>query len=158
VISTGGVSVGDADHMPRLFREAGGDIHALRIALKPGKPLAIGKMGRAVYLGLPGNPVSAFVTWHVIGVRIAEKPAGITGRPRRLVVKVGFTATRRPGRCEFRPARVTRYDESGAQLVELMSPSFSARIALLAEADGLAIIPAECKLIVRGDLLEFLPL
>ena len=48
VISTGGVSVGDEDHMPRLFREAGGDIHAMRIAMKPGKPLAVGKMGEAI--------------------------------------------------------------------------------------------------------------
>jgi molybdopterin molybdotransferase len=159
VISTGGVSVGDADHMPRLFREAGGDIHALRIALKPGKPLAIGRMGHAIYLGLPGNPVSAFVTWHVIGARIAERLAGIVGATsRRLVVKAGFTTTRRPGRCEFRPVRVTGYDASGAQRVELLSPSFSARIALLAGADGLAMIPAECDRIAEGDLLEFLPL
>jgi molybdopterin molybdotransferase len=159
VISTGGVSVGDEDHMPRLFREAGGAIHAMRIAMKPGKPLALGTMGDALYLGLPGNPVSAFVTWTVIGARIAAKIAGI-GReaPRRLTVRAGFSLERRPGRCEFRPARIKGYDAQGAQVIELLSPSFSHRVALLAQADGLALLPAETERVREGDVLEFLPL
>jgi molybdopterin molybdotransferase len=158
VISTGGVSVGDEDHMPRLFREAGGDIHAMRIAMKPGKPLAVGRIGGAVYLGLPGNPVSAFVTWTVIGARIAAAQAGIADHaPRRMAARADFELTRRPGRCEFRPARITGTDADGAQRVRLCSPSFSARIALLAAADGLALLPAEEDRIRCGDVLEFLP-
>jgi molybdopterin molybdotransferase len=158
VISTGGVSVGDEDHMPRIFREAGGAIHAMRIAMKPGKPLALGTMGDALYLGLPGNPVSAFVTWTVIGARIAAKIAGIGHHaPRRLTVRAGFALERRPGRCEFRPARIEGYDAHGAQVIELLSPSFSHRVALLAQADGLALLPAETDRIREGDILEFLP-
>jgi molybdopterin molybdotransferase len=159
VVSTGGVSVGDEDHMPRLFRQAGGDIHAMRIAMKPGKPLALGRMGQAIYLGLPGNPVSAFITWMVIGARIAAARAGIADHaPRRITARALFDLDRRPGRCEFRPARVVGEDSRGAPLIELMSPSFSARIALLAAADGLALLPAEDESIRRGDLLGFLPL
>jgi molybdopterin molybdotransferase len=159
VISTGGVSVGDEDHMPRLFREAGGDIHAMRIAMKPGKPLALGTMGEALYLGLPGNPVSAFVTWHVMGARLARARAGIVGGgPARRLVRAGFDLDRRPGRCEFRPARITGHTAEGAEVVELLAPSFSHRIALLAEADGLALLPADEDRIRRGAVLDFLPL
>ncbi|MGM0585972.1 MAG: gephyrin-like molybdotransferase Glp [Pseudomonadota bacterium] len=158
VVSTGGVSVGDEDHMPRLFREAGGDIHAMRIAMKPGKPLALGRMGEAIYLGLPGNPAAAFVTWFVIGAQIARRRAGFARvAPFRIAAKAGSEVTRRAGRCEFRPARITGYDAQGAQVVELMSSSYSARIALLAAADGLALLPAEAERVRAGDLLEFLP-
>ena len=158
VISTGGVSVGDEDHMPRLFREAGGDIHAMRIAMKPGKPLALGTMGGALYLGLPGNPVSAFVTWHVMGSRLARAKAGITGsRPATRLVRAGFALDRRPGRCEFRPARITGHATDGAEIIALLAPSFSHRIALLAAADGLALLPAHADRIPKGTLLQFLP-
>ena len=159
VISTGGVSVGDEDHMPRLFREAGGDIHAMRIAMKPGKPLALGRMAEAIYLGLPGNPVSAFVTWTVLGAQVARRRAGFAETaPRRGIAMAGFDLARRPGRCEFRPARITGADAQGRPVVELLSPSFSARIALLASCDGLALLPADADRIRAGDMLEFLPL
>jgi molybdopterin molybdotransferase len=159
VISTGGVSVGDEDHMPRLLREAGGDIHAMRVAMKPGKPLAVGRIGGAVYLGLPGNPVSAFVTWRVIGARVLRRLGGfLRDAPEMRTARAGFDLTRRPGRCEFRPARIAGYDATGAQVVELLSPSFSARIALLASADGLALLPADAERIRRDDILQFMPL
>lgn len=159
VISTGGVSVGDEDHMPRLFREAGGVIHAMRIAMKPGKPLALGTMAEALYLGLPGNPVSAFVTWTVMGARIARKRAGLEDAPLRgRTVRAGFELDRRPGRCEFRPAVIEGHDPQGTEVVRLLSPSFSHRIALLARADGFALLPAYAARIASGDPLEFLPL
>ena len=158
VVSTGGVSVGDEDHMPRVFREAGGDIHAMRVAVKPGKPLAVGRMGGAIYLGLPGNPVAAFVTWMIIGEQIARKRAGIElVAPFRIVARSGSSFERRPGRCEFRPVRVIGYDSKGAQVVEFLSDSHSARIAMLAAADGLALVPGEAERIRKGDLLDFLP-
>ena len=157
VISTGGVSVGDEDHMPRVFRAAGGDIHAMKVAMKPGKPIAIGTMDQAIYVGLPGNPVSAYVTWLVIGAQILAKRAGVSARGLvKTAVKAGFSARRHPGRCEFRPARIVGYDSHGAEVVEVMSPSFSARVALLSSADGLALIPAETEQISEGDLLEFI--
>lgn len=159
VISTGGVSVGDEDHMPAVFRKAGGDIHALRVAMKPGKPLAVGRMGGAIYLGLPGNPVSAFITWLAIGEPVAKRRAGLSEtRPARTLVTAGFDVERRPGRCEFRPVRIAGYDGLGRPRVELLSPSYSARVALLAAADGLAILPAEAERIAAGDLLDFIPL
>ena len=107
VVSTGGVSVGEEDHMPRLLRAAGGEIAVLKVAMKPGKPVALGRLGGAVYIGLPGNPVSAFVTWAVLGARMAEALAGIADpTTRRQIVRAIAPLTRRPGRCEFRPVRL----------------------------------------------------
>lgn len=157
VVSTGGVSVGDEDHMPRLLREAGGDIHAMKVAMKPGKPLAIGRMGDAIYLGLPGNPVAAFTTWMVIGARIAARRAGIAdGGSSETTVRAAFALDRRPGRREYRPARIVGREPDGARMVELLDASFSARIAHLASADGLAILPAEAVRIEKGSPLRFL--
>lgn len=157
VISTGGVSVGDEDHMPRLFSEAGGDIHAMRVAMKPGKPVAIGKMKDAIYVGLPGNPVSAFVTWHIIGAQILAKRAGVAQNAiATSIVSAGFSTKRKPGRQEFRPAQIVGRDQNGIEIVEVMSPSYSARVALLSAADGLVLIPAEADHIDQGAPLEFI--
>lgn len=158
VVTTGGVSVGDEDHMPAVLRAAGGEIHVMKVAMKPGKPLVIGRLGPALYLGLPGNPVSAFVTWHVIGARIAEALAGIRDtRPRRFIVHAGFERSRLPGRCEFLPARLGNYDGRGTRSVEIVTSAVSHRMALLAGADGLLLIPSETDRIRYGDMLEFLP-
>lgn len=158
VVTTGGVSVGDEDHMPAVLRAAGGEIHVMKVAVKPGKPLVIGRIGAGLYLGLPGNPVSAFVIWHVIGARITQALAGIAeAGPPRILVRAGFERLRRPGRCEFLPARLGGYDGHGAKTVEIATSEVSHRVALLAQADGLLLIPAETERVARGDILEFLP-
>lgn len=158
VITTGGVSVGDEDHMPRLVREAGGEIHAMRIAMKPGKPVTLGQLGAAVFAGLPGNPVSAFVTWKVLAAPILERLAGI-GRPAtrdRLVMPVAEALDRKPGRLEFRPVRLVAPAEGGTRRIAWLAPSYSARVALLAGADGLAVIPPALSHVAAGDYLEVL--
>jgi len=158
VVSTGGISVGDEDHMPAVLRAAGGDIHVMKVAMKPGKPLVIGRIGTALYIGLPGNPVSAFVTWYVIGARIAEALAGFTeGAQDRVIVRAGFERSRQPGRCEFLPARLGGYDGHGTRTVEIVTSEVSHRVALLAQADGLLLIPSDADRVRRGDMLEFLP-
>lgn len=158
VITTGGVSVGDEDHMARLFAEAGGAIHVMKVAMKPGKPLTVGRLGRALWLGLPGNPVAAFVTWTVIGARLAEAMAGIgPAAPRKTLARLAAPLRHRPGRCEYRPARLLGWSAQGAQMVECLDAPGSHRIALLARAEGLVLIPAEAEAMAAGDLVEFLP-
>ncbi len=141
-----------------MLRAAGGDIHVMKVAMKPGKPLVIGRIGTALYIGLPGNPVSAFVTWYVIGARIAEALAGFTeGAQDRVIVRAGFERSRQPGRCEFLPARLGGYDGHGTRTVEIVTSEVSHRVALLAQADGLLLIPSDADRVRRGDMLEFLP-
>lgn len=158
VVTTGGVSVGDEDHLPRVVTETGGRLAVVKVAIKPGKPLTLGRVGGAVYLGLPGNPVAVHVGWSLIGARIADRLAGLV-RPEAAQTQVaaGFDLRRRPGRAELRPARVTGMDTAGRSIVSILPGSFSARIAELAAADGLVVIPAATAEVRPGAPLRFLP-
>lgn len=159
VITTGGVSVGEEDHMVEQLRSAGGWIEVMKIAMKPGKPLSIGMLNEAVYVGLPGNPVAAYTTWQILGARIAEKLSGQTD-PCRAMLKVeavkGFG--RHPGRQEFRPAKIVGVSSDGRPQVHLLDHSFSAKISLICKADGFAIIPMNCEQVMPGDALDFVQL
>ncbi len=90
IISTGGVSVGEEDHVKAALRYLG-EIHLWKIALKPGKPLAAGRIGRCAYFGLPGNPVSAYVTFQII---VEPMLAQLQGKnyqdPMKIPVIAGF--------------------------------------------------------------------
>lgn len=158
IVTTGGVSVGDEDHTTRLVQAAGGKIHAMKLAMKPGKPVTIGMLGGAVWLGLPGNPVAAFVTWIVLGAPVLRVLAGMTDPaplPRTAVLVTG--ARHKPGRCEYRPARCAGMDGSGAALVECLDGAGSHRVAQLAAADGLVLIPAAVADLDAGERVAFLP-
>lgn len=156
VVTTGGVSVSEEDHLPRVVTDAGGELAVVKVAIKPGKPLTLGRVGTAIYLGLPGNPVAAHVGWSLIGARIADRLAGLD-RPETAVtlVTADFELNRRPGRVELRPARVTGMDASGRSIVTTLPGPFSARIAELAAADGLVLIPAEMTEVRSGTTLRF---
>lgn len=158
VILTGGMSDGDEDHMPRLLRAKGAEVHVMRVAIKPGKPVSLGRIGRALYVGLPGNPVAAFVTWTCLGSPVLRALAGFaTPRPTFHRVRLDAALTRHPGRAEFRPAQLLPPGQDGLSRAVLMTPSYAARIALLARAEGLALIPAETKALPEGALIDFLP-
>lgn len=159
IVTTGGVSVGDADHMTDQLRAVGGKLEVLRIAMKPGKPLTLGTLGRAVFVGLPGNPVAAFTTWMIFGRRIAEKLAGQS--PRHLhheTVEVTESFTRKPGRQEFRPVAFVPGSSGGLRRVRMLDPSYSAKISMICRSDGFAIIPSDRNRITRGDTLELVHL
>jgi len=127
--------------------------------MKPGKPLSIGRLHGAIFLGLPGNPVAAFTTWNVIGLKVAGKMAGIVARdPLPYQVELAKGIVRRPGRQEYRPARLCDMSADGHPQVELLDRSFSAKVSLICKADGFAIIPANATELAPGDRLGFLPL
>ncbi|MEC5321676.1 molybdopterin molybdotransferase MoeA [Aurantimonas sp. A3-2-R12] len=157
VVTSGGASVGEEDHLPRALAEAGAEIHLRKVAMKPGKPLTIASIGRALVLGLPGNPVAAFVSWHVFGRPIVAGLSGAEHRPRRLMARLSEGLSRRPGRREFRPVRWVGTGLDGLPVLKPGPAEFSARVAELARADGLADIPAGIDSLAAGDLVEFLP-
>ncbi|WP_171232099.1 gephyrin-like molybdotransferase Glp [Ruegeria sp. HKCCA4812] len=157
IVTTGGVSVGDEDHMPRLFSAIGGETDVMKVAMKPGKPVMFGRRGRALYVGLPGNPVSAYVTWQIIGSQMMARRAGLCHRPQITVQAVlAEPVQRRAGRQEYRPVQIDGTSPRGLPNVRLMAPSYSGRVALLAQADGLAIIPAEIEDLPAGHSIELL--
>lgn len=158
IVTTGGVSVGEEDHVHAAMRAAGGKIEFSGVALKPGKPVSAGRVGHACWLGLPGNPVSAFVTWTLFGTHLLRCLRGTAhaGAPHRHVV-TDQPVMHRPGRCEMRPARLLGFDVSGREVVSFEPATHSARVKTLAQADGLILIPADTDTLPAGSLVEFFP-
>jgi molybdopterin molybdotransferase len=156
VVTTGGASVGEEDHSATAAVLAGGACETLRIALKPGKPAVTGRIGSAVYLGLPGNPVSALVSWLILGGAVV---AALEGRPHRRRAGCPVPAfsrfERRPGRTEFAPGRIARSDASST--VEILGRGGSARLRPLVEADGLVEIHALHAPVEAGSNVLFYP-
>lgn len=158
IIATGGVSGSDADHLPGAIRDAGGRVETLKLALKPGKPLAHGRIGAATCLCLPGNPLAALVTMLVLGRPLLARLAGMPDdgmRPLAALAGEGFE--RKPGREEYIPARIAGHDETGLPLVTRAGRAGSARLKPLSQADGLLWLPASCTRVSPGDALRFHP-
>ncbi len=159
VITTGGASVGDEDHLATALNALGANTVFHGVAIKPGKPMTLAQLHGTPVIGLPGNPVAAYVTWALLGRPLLNRLAGLSHPlpPRRLAV-AGSELHHKPGRCEFRPAQVSGLDQTGREVVDAGETTHSARLSTLEQCDGLILIPAESEYIRRGDLLEFLPL
>lgn len=159
LVTTGGVSVGDEDHMVNVIQNLGGQIKAMKLAMKPGKPLSIGQVGQALWLGLPGNPVAAFVTWHVVGQVLAQAMVGFARPgPVKTIAALAAPLQHAVGRCEYRPARLLGHDARGVMQVQCLEATGSHRLAQLPQADALVMIPAEVEALPVGALVKVLPL
>ncbi|WP_417280710.1 gephyrin-like molybdotransferase Glp [Celeribacter sp.] len=158
VITTGGISVGEEDHVKPAFMALGGEVLFSGVAIKPGKPVSVGRIGNAHWLGLPGNPVSAFVTWQVFGMALVRALTGEgTGAPTRRHVVTASEIHRKPGRCELRPSTLAGFDAHGREIVHFEDATHSARVGLLSLADGLMFLPADTECLPAGALVEFQP-
>lgn len=154
LVSTGGISVGEEDHVRAAITARGGYIDVLMAGMKPGKPAAIGRLGDTVLLALPGNPLAAFVTFLWFVRPVIEKRMGLTPfMPLALPARAAFTELRRPGYDEFIPVAVER-EADGMLTVTKSGHGGSARLAPLLLADGLARIPAHAESIGMGDPLD----
>ncbi len=112
VISSGGVSVGEADYTKTVLEKLG-KIQFWKLAIKPGKPFAFGLLPNSYFFGLPGNPVSAMVTMHQLATPLLRKIAGEDARlPLRLQAKTCEKIRKRPGRTDFQRG-IYSFDESG---------------------------------------------
>jgi molybdopterin molybdotransferase len=158
VVTTGGVSVGEEDHVAAAVVAASGQICVAGVAIKPGKPITLGKIGRAVFAGLPGNPVSAFVTWTIFVAPMLRKLSGAASAlPQLRYVAVETPLDHRLGRSEYRPAQLIGRNKHGQDVVSAGPRVHSAQLGPLIAADGLVIIPGTTETIMPGQLVEFLP-
>ncbi len=156
LMTSGGVSVGGEDHV-RDAVAAVGAIHFWRLALKPGKPTALGNVGEATFIGLPGNPVAALVTFLMVARPVLQRLGGVTVRPpQRYSVSAGFQYRKTAGRREFLRGWIT--ESPNGPCAELYKSQDSAMIASLAAAGGLIDIPADARDIAPGDPVAYLPL
>lgn len=151
VITSGGVSVGEEDHV-RAALESLGRVDLWKVNMKPGKPLVRGRVGDADFLGLPGNPVSAFVVFCLFARPFLLKRMGATPAPMRAYPVVAGFDRRKPGqRREFLRARI----EDGR--VVLFPNQSSGVLTSLAWADGLVDLDADVT-VAAGDPVRFLSL
>lgn len=155
IVSTGGVSVGEEDHVKAAVDSLGG-LDLWKLAIKPGKPFASGKVCGKQFFGLPGNPVSAFVTF-VLLVRPAL--LFMQGAARAFPVWVdlpaSFSSDRSGERQEY--IRVSlKEDLKGNTLLERFNNQSSGVGVSLSRTDGLAIVPPQ-TVVSAGDMLKFLP-
>ncbi len=151
IVSSGGVSVGEEDHVKAAL-ESIGQLQMWRIAMKPGKPMAFGQVGTVPFIGLPGNPVSSFVTFvllvrpfllHCLGVRDCA--------PAAIALRADFDYGADPQRREF--ARARRNPDGG---LDLFPSQGAALLSSVAWADGLVDVAPGAG-IVRGQMVHFLP-
>jgi molybdopterin molybdotransferase len=152
IVSSGGVSVGEEDHIrPALAAE--GQVELWQVAIKPGKPLAFGAVGHALFVGLPGNPVSSFVTFLVAVAPLLRAMQGLDpSLPGPLPLRADFDWPRPDKRREF--LRVRRNPAGGLDLFPNQS---SGVLTSAAWADGLVDNPP-AQAIARGDAVRFWPM
>ena len=151
VLTSGGVSVGEEDHIKPAV-QALGQLNLWQIAIKPGKPFAYGKIGAAHFIGLPGNPVSSFVTFLLLVRPFIRKLQGATQiAPDCIAARADFDWARADKRREFLRAR--RNLAGGLDLFENQS---SGVLTSAVWADGLVDNPAG-KTIAHGDMVQFIP-
>jgi molybdopterin molybdotransferase len=156
LVSSAGVSVGELDLVREALTRAGVALHLWRVSMRPGKPITFGTLGPRLVFGLPGNPVSAMVTFELF-----VRPAILTLAGLRHVIRPRIRARAldpipNPGhrRGYLRVALVRDGDEYGARLT---GDQGSAILRSMVEADGLAVIPGE-TVVGKGDMLEVIVL
>jgi molybdopterin molybdotransferase len=151
IVTSGGVSVGDADYVKPAV-EAEGELLMWKIAMKPGRPLAFGKIGEASFIGLPGNPVSSFVTFLIFVRPFLLKTQGLSSvEARAIAARADFVWPEPDARREF--LRVKWNAQGG---LDLYPTQDSAVLTSTAWADGLVDNPAGGA-IRSGDTVRFLP-
>ena len=151
IITSGGVSVGEEDHVRAAVQQLG-ELHFWRLAIKPGKPFAFGRVQGAHFIGLPGNPVSSYVTFLLLVRPFVLRLAGAAElAPPALTLRAAFD-WKAGERREFLRVRRT-----AAGSVELFANQGSGVLTSLHWADGLLDVPAGCD-IARGSAVRFLPL
>ena len=156
IVTSGGASRGDEDHVVRTVERLG-SLHFWQIAVKPGRPLAFGQIGDCVFVGLPGNPVAAVICF----LRFARPVLTALGggrwpEPQLFPVPADFVMKKKPGRREYLRARLVPGPD-GRPLARRIEREGSGVLSSLAEADGLVEIAEDVTRVDRGDLVDFAP-
>ena len=155
IVTAGGVSVGEEDHVKSQIEQRGA-LDLWKLAIKPGKPLAFGHVAGTPIFGLPGNPVSAFITFALVAKSwLIKRQGGHPSPVQRFPVRAAFSITRPGTREEFLRVRLTG---SGVTLRASLTGSQSSGVMTsLSEAGGLAVI-APGTTVAEGDWVEVMPL
>lgn len=156
IVTSGGVSVGDADHVKAAL-SACGSLDLWRVAIKPGKPIAIGEAAGTPFIGLPGNPVAVFVGFVFVAWPLLARLSGATAEaPVVFPATAGFHHRKKAGRREFLRVTLERRDD-GAVIARKHPGEGAASLASLAQSDGLVVLAEELEQLEEGSTVPFLP-
>lgn len=156
VICSAGMSVGDEDHVKPAVRSLGA-LDFWSVAIKPGRPIAVGRIGDIPFFGLPGNPVAMIVTFLVMVRPALLRLSGAdASAPRRFPVIADFAMARRAGKREF--LRCTLHDADGLQLrARRFERGGSGVLSSVADSEGLLEVGEDIAGIEPGQILSFIP-
>ena len=161
VISTGGVSVGEADHTKRVMAELG-EVLFWKLAMRPGRPLAIGRIGGAMLFGLPGNPVAVMVSFLAFVREALLLMGGAAPTPLPwLRARATQALRKKPGRTEYQRGIVTRATEgpwAGDWQVGVTGNQGSGVLSSMSLANGLIVLAHEQGEVAVGDWVDVMPL
>ncbi|MGR3540687.1 MAG: molybdopterin molybdotransferase MoeA [Hasllibacter sp.] len=152
LVTSGGASVGDHDLVAPTLRTLGAEIDFHKVAMRPGKPIMAGRLGRQAVLGLPGNPVSALVCARLLLVPMLARMTGLPTAEERIALPLAAPLEENGPRAHYMRARRT---PQGAQTVESQD---SGRLGLLASADLLIERPPRDPARQAGDTVRCLPI
>jgi molybdopterin molybdotransferase len=152
ILTTGGASAGDEDHISKLLVQKA-NLQTWRIALKPGRPLALALWSNTPILGLPGNPVAAMVCAHIFAYPAFSFLAGSGWRkPISYNVPAAFSKNKKPGRTEYLRARLNIDGHA-----EIFKSEGSGRISGLSWAEGLVALDHNTENVEKGNTVKYIP-
>jgi molybdopterin molybdotransferase len=155
ILTTGGASRGDEDHVVRSVA-ALGRLDFWQIAMKPGRPLAFGRLGEAVFVGLPGNPVATMVCFLLFARPVLLRLAGaVWPRPVAVPVPAGFALNKQAGRSEYLRATLT-CDDEGRLTARRIAREGSGILTSMVEARGLVELGEDIERVEPGEPVRFL--
>ncbi|MDN2662027.1 molybdopterin molybdotransferase MoeA [Psychromonas sp. 14N.309.X.WAT.B.A12] len=156
VITSGGVSVGEADFIKEVLNEIG-EIGFWKLAIKPGKPFAFGKLQNSVFFGLPGNPVSAIVTLYQLAVPAMAKMSGELVKPALRLNAVCNDALRKaPGRTDFQRGNYS-VNEQGQLVVTTTGNQGSGVFSSMSQSNCFIVLEQDRGNIAKGETVEIEP-
>ncbi len=158
-ISSGGVSAGEEDHILDALKAEQATLDVLKVAIRPGKPLTVGRVAGALFFGLPGNPYAAAITFAQIARPALRRVAGLTEETDTWLAAVsGFSYGRTTGRREYVPVRWDNRDAMGRPVLQRLGQGASASLSPMAQAMGIAVIPPDMAFVQPGQTLSVEPL
>ncbi len=158
IISSGGASEGIEDHAQTALKTIGAKPLLWKLAMKPGRPMAISILGNKPIFCMPGNPVAVFVCYKLIVSSLIEKYIGVNPKEIfKIKLPSGFEHSKKSNRTEFLRAKLSTNINSGKQTILLHGRKGAGVISSLISADGLVEIPLEVNKVKRGMFLNFIP-
>ena len=153
IITTGGVSVGEADFIREILARLG-EVRFWKLNIKPGRPMAFGKVGKAWLFGLPGNPVAVMVSYTQFALDALLRLSGLDPLPERplLTVAAGNAIRKQPGRREYLRGQVVAVD--GRWQVKITGNQGSGVLRSMSEANCFVVLPEECAGVNAGDSVQ----